>query len=161
MATAAASTSGRKETREAEQVYADVWLCFCEALLPTHRSKFTQFLLFHALARGPASWTSRFVEALVQGIADSARPQVMRCACAAYLASFLARAAFVTETVAVRALEAVVQVGQGWHTARQARPGRLDGEGELCLRQSHASPRSSPAVVPGVHRPGCGCCARR
>ena len=82
---------------------------FVGVLLPAHRSKFTQFLLFHACARdaareknangsftGGGDLSSRVVDVLIERLTDPHHPPAGRLASAAYLASFLARAAFLS-----------------------------------------------------------------
>ncbi|CAG9462066.1 unnamed protein product [Pedinophyceae sp. YPF-701] len=91
---------------------AGVWpaleRAFFHQLLPTHRSKFTQFLVFFAAGRLPYEAPRRLVAGLLAGLRDPSKAPVTRVACAAYLASFLARAAYVPEVLVVEALEGVV-----------------------------------------------------
>ena len=66
-------------------------LCqFKTILLPTHRSRHTQFLLFHFLQRSP-SYIDAFVGACADIAFDHKHSALLRQAAAAYLASFLAR----------------------------------------------------------------------
>jgi RNA polymerase I-specific transcription initiation factor RRN3 len=73
---------------------------FDAVILPTHKSKYTQFLLFFAASRRPAH-LDEFVSLLVNKLFDARLDQLTRQSCAAYVASFLARASFVP-TAAVR-----------------------------------------------------------
>lgn len=69
-------------------------------ILPTHKSKYTQFLLFFACSKN-ATYLDAFVSALVAKLFDARQDALTRQTCAAYLASFLARASYVP-TPAVR-----------------------------------------------------------
>jgi len=105
----AAGGRSSAEGAAASEVWEDVWAVFVSSVLPTHRSKFAQYLVFQALARGPLAWTQRFLEQVSGLMTDPAQPQVLRCACAAYLGSLLARAVFVPERLTLAALEYAVQ----------------------------------------------------
>lgn len=63
---------------------------FVTTILPTHRSRHTQFLLFHFSQLSP-SYTDTFVGTCVQIAFDKVQPATVRQAAAAYLASFVAR----------------------------------------------------------------------
>lgn len=78
---------------------------FERTILNTHRSKFTQFLLFYACLRSPAHCPASLVGLLLDRLRDGRQPPTTRAACAAYLASFLARAAFLPDALVVRSLE--------------------------------------------------------
>ena len=105
---------------------------FFGTLLPAHTSKFTQFLVFHVCARdaaaiatnfqnkkaqdvftGSASFGNQFglsgriVDALIERITDPHHPPAGRLASAAYLASFLSRAAFLPPDFLTKALRRV------------------------------------------------------
>ena len=76
------------ETREAA---FDVLLTqFATIILPTYRSRHTQFLLFHFSQTSPAL-IDNFVGACVHIAFDKGRPSIIRQSAAAYLASFVAR----------------------------------------------------------------------
>lgn len=87
-------------------------------MLNTCRSKFTQFLLFYtahtaqAQPNASAAAGARCAESLVQlllaRLRDGRQPPITRSACAAYLASFLARAAFCPPVLVVGALQELV-----------------------------------------------------
>ncbi|EFJ48520.1 hypothetical protein VOLCADRAFT_120872 [Volvox carteri f. nagariensis] len=77
---------------ELRQLWDTLLSCFERTILNTHRSKFTQFLLFYVCIHNP-------------GHCSQSLAPITRAACAAYLASFLARAAFVPETVVVKTLQ--------------------------------------------------------
>lgn len=63
---------------------------FVTIILPTQRSRHTQFLLFHFSQLSP-SFIDTFVGTCVQVAFDKVQPAIVRQAAAAYLASFVAR----------------------------------------------------------------------
>ncbi|KAL6715756.1 DNA independent RNA polymerase I transcription factor [Lecanora helva] len=63
---------------------------FSTIILPTHRSRHTQFLLFH-FAQQSTEHVDAFVGACAQITFDKKQPAMIRQASAAYLASFVAR----------------------------------------------------------------------
>ena len=63
---------------------------FVTTILPTHRSRHTQFLLFHFAQQSP-EYIDTFVGTCVQMTLDKGQPAIVRQASAAYLASFVAR----------------------------------------------------------------------
>lgn len=65
---------------------------FATIILPTYRSRHTQFLLFH-FAQTSETLVDRFAGTCVQLAFQSTRPAILRQASAAYLASFVARGA--------------------------------------------------------------------
>ena len=72
---------------------------FTSIVLPTYRSRHTQFVLFH-YAQTSLELMDLFCGACIQMIFDKARPTLVRQSAAAYLASFVARATHVpTHTV--------------------------------------------------------------
>ena len=71
---------------------------FANTVLPTYRSRHTQFLLFHFGQSSPAL-IERFAGACAHLSFDKTRPHIMRLAAAAYLASFIARGAHVSAKV--------------------------------------------------------------
>ena len=75
----------------AAEVTLDIMLSqFATIILPTYRSRHTQFLLFHFAQTSP-SFIDHFVGACVHIAFDRSRPAIMRQSAAAYLASFVAR----------------------------------------------------------------------
>ena len=109
---------------------------FLSTLLPAHTSKFTQFLVFHVCARDAADrepprvgdsdesclnlpfssgnsfgasfgLSGRIVDALVERVTNPHHPPAGRLASAAYLASFLSRAAFLPPEFLTKALTRV------------------------------------------------------
>jgi RNA polymerase I-specific transcription initiation factor RRN3 len=89
---------------QGNQVWGTLLAAFERAVLHTHRSKFTQFLLFHACRQEPQRSTA-LARLLLSRLQDARQPPVTRAACAAYLASFLARSAFVSEALVVEVLQ--------------------------------------------------------
>ncbi|KAL8733273.1 MAG: hypothetical protein Q9181_003649 [Wetmoreana brouardii] len=71
---------------------------FQTIILPTHRSRHTQFLLFHFIQQSPAH-IDTFVGMCAQTSFDKKRPAMVRQAAAAYLASFVARGAHVSSDI--------------------------------------------------------------
>ena len=71
---------------------------FITTILPTHRSRHTQFLLFH-FAQQSSQYVDTFVGTCVQITFDKGQPAVVRQASAAYLASFVARGMHVPSDV--------------------------------------------------------------
>lgn len=71
---------------------------FVAIILPTHRSRHTQFLLFH-FSQISASFTDTFIGTCVQTAFDKVQPAILRQAAAAYLASFVARGIHVPSNI--------------------------------------------------------------
>lgn len=71
---------------------------FVTTILPTHRSRHTQFLLFHFAQLSPIS-VDTFVGTCVQIAFDRGQPAMVRQAAAAYLASFVARGIHVPSSI--------------------------------------------------------------
>ena len=71
---------------------------FVTTILPTHRSRHTQFLLFHFAQQSP-EYIDTFVGTCVQITFDKGQPATVRQASAAYLASFVARGMHVPSSI--------------------------------------------------------------
>ena len=71
---------------------------FQTIIMPTHRSRHTQFLLFHFVQQSPA-YVDIFVGMCAQTSFDSRKAAMVRQAAAAYLASFVARGAHVSTEI--------------------------------------------------------------
>jgi RNA polymerase I-specific transcription initiation factor RRN3 len=81
-----------------DEVFDHLLSQFSNTILPTYRSRHTQFLLFHFVQTNPI-FIDTFT-ATCAGIAyDKTRPQIIRVAAAAYLASFVARGARVDRSI--------------------------------------------------------------
>ncbi|KXZ57030.1 hypothetical protein GPECTOR_1g930 [Gonium pectorale] len=87
------------------QLWDTLLSAFERTILNTHRSKFTQFLLYFACVKNPSHCSASLVRLLLMRLRDTRQPPITRAACAAYLASFLARAAFLPESLVVRTLQ--------------------------------------------------------
>ncbi|PNH03401.1 RNA polymerase I-specific transcription initiation factor RRN3 [Tetrabaena socialis] len=87
------------------QVWETLLSAFERTVLNTHRSKFTQFLLFYSCLSSPGHSPHGLLRLLFTRLRDTRQPAITRAACAAYLASFLARSAFLSEAVVVKALQ--------------------------------------------------------
>lgn len=96
---------------------------FKNIILPTYRSRHTQFLLFHFAQTSPLL-ADKFTYVCAELAFDKTRPQIMRLAAAAYLASFIARGAHVPR----HAVQAVFQVlGQQLDDFRLRNEGNCKG----------------------------------
>lgn len=71
---------------------------FITIILPTHRSRHTQFLIFHFAQISP-TLIDTFVGTCVQITFDKIQPAIVRQAAAAYLASFVARGTHVPSNI--------------------------------------------------------------
>lgn len=71
---------------------------FITIILPTHRSRHTQFLIFHFAQLSP-TLIDTFVGTCVQITFDKIQPAIFRQAAAAYLASFVARGTHVPSNI--------------------------------------------------------------
>lgn len=71
---------------------------FVSTILPAHRSRHTQFLLFH-FAQQSSAYIDTFVGTCVQRTLDKGQPAIVRQASAAYLASFVARGMHVPSNI--------------------------------------------------------------
>ena len=84
----------------ADRVFASDMLAsqFSSIILPTYRSRHTQFLLFHFFQTSP-ELVDLFVGKCIQLTSDKSRPGIIRQSAAAYLASFIARGIHVSSQV--------------------------------------------------------------
>lgn len=82
---------------------------FERTVLPTHRSRFTQYIYFYLCAQSP-SYADIFMGHLVSRTFDSSVPTVLRVCAAAYLGSFIARAKY----VGIQAVRACLQLLCAW-----------------------------------------------
>lgn len=71
---------------------------FITVILPTHRSRHTQFLIFH-FSQKSITHIDTYVGACAQITFDRNQPAIMRQASAAYLASFVARGIYVPASI--------------------------------------------------------------
>eukprot|EP00232_Nephroselmis_pyriformis_P026413 CAMPEP_0182870090 /NCGR_PEP_ID=MMETSP0034_2-20130328/10311_1 /TAXON_ID=156128 /ORGANISM="Nephroselmis pyriformis, Strain CCMP717" /LENGTH=527 /DNA_ID=CAMNT_0025002577 /DNA_START=170 /DNA_END=1750 /DNA_ORIENTATION=+ len=128
---------------------------FERTLLHTHRSKFTQYLLFFVASRDTRHDCARaFTSFLGERLLSPALPANSRLAAAAYLASFLARASFVPLDVTVSALHIICQwcltyAGEARPLAKTASVGVMTIDSSALRRTSSvpAMPSSQEHVV--------------
>jgi RNA polymerase I-specific transcription initiation factor RRN3 len=71
---------------------------FARMILPTNKTRFVQFLLFH-YAQTSEQLSDRFVQALITVLVDRDADKMVKRSAAAYLASFIARGARVTRSL--------------------------------------------------------------
>jgi RNA polymerase I-specific transcription initiation factor RRN3 len=90
---------------------------FESRLIHAHRCKFTQFLLFFLTVQDPGRCCSSFSACLMSLLRDSSQPAITRCACAAYLASFLARCAVAPQPLVVDVLHKLTAASQEYADA--------------------------------------------
>jgi RNA polymerase I-specific transcription initiation factor RRN3 len=81
-----------------DETFENLLSQFANIILPTYRSRHTQFLLFHFSQTSP-DLMERFAGCCSHLAFDSGRPHILRVAAAAYLASFIARGAHVSRPV--------------------------------------------------------------
>jgi RNA polymerase I-specific transcription initiation factor RRN3 len=81
-----------------DELFESLLVQFSNTILPTYRSRHIQFLLFH-FSQTSADLTERFAGCCSHLAFDQLRPQMIRVAAAAYLASFIARGAHVSGAV--------------------------------------------------------------
>lgn len=86
-------------------VWQAMMSAFERSLLHTYRCKFTQFLVFYLCLKDPAGCSHSFITLLLGLMRDARQAPITRSACAAYLASFLARYALVPEALVVDVLQ--------------------------------------------------------
>ncbi|KAH8725341.1 RNA polymerase I-specific transcription initiation factor RRN3 [Phaeosphaeriaceae sp. PMI808] len=96
------STIFAEDRFEADELFESLLAQFANTILPTYRSRHTQFLLFH-FSQTSADRTELFAGACSHIAFDQNRPHILRVTAAAYLASFISRAAHVSPST-VRAV---------------------------------------------------------
>lgn len=96
------STIFAEDRFEADDLFESLLAQFATTILPTYRSRHTQFLLFH-FSQTSADRTEQFAGLCSQVAFDQNRPHILRVAAAAYLGSFIARGAHVSSAT-VRAV---------------------------------------------------------
>ena len=87
------NTSRSRSERVLHQLFPSLLDIFERSLLPTHRSRYTQFLWFHACSLD-ATLPDAFLACLVQRTLDDASSPAIRVSASAYIGSFLARASY-------------------------------------------------------------------
>ncbi|KAJ1697892.1 hypothetical protein LUZ63_006404 [Rhynchospora breviuscula] len=71
---------------------------FRTAVLKLHKSKFTQFVMFYACSLDPETWGLRFAVDLADIFLSTSEDPVSRMSAISYLASYLARAKFISSS---------------------------------------------------------------
>jgi RNA polymerase I-specific transcription initiation factor RRN3 len=102
----------RVEAGQLGSVWQTMLRVFEARLIHAHRCKFTQFLLFYLTVQDPGRCCSSFSACLMSMLRDSSQPAITRCACAAYLASFLARCAVAPKPLVVDVLHKLTAAAQ-------------------------------------------------
>ena len=86
---------------EIQHVWKSLLDAFEGIILQTHRSKFTQFVVFYVSSMSPVYCAKSLLHLLLQKLSDKNQAPIVRSACAAYIGSFLARAAFIPEVTVI------------------------------------------------------------
>lgn len=97
------SENGKLDAPKAALVFKSLLKVFEHSILNTHRSKYPQFLLFFVCAMDP-QFQDVFISQLLSASLDAQTPPVTRYSCAVYLASFLARAKYISVSYLEKAL---------------------------------------------------------
>ncbi|CAI5701206.1 unnamed protein product [Peronospora effusa] len=104
IASTAASNGGKDvDMRQAALVFKYLLKVFEHSILNTHRSKYPQFLLFYVCRLDP-QFQDIFISQLLASSLDPQTPPTTRQSCGAYLASFLARAKYISVAYLQKAL---------------------------------------------------------
>ncbi|GMF18076.1 unnamed protein product [Phytophthora lilii] len=104
-ATPTETTSEEKDVdvRQAALIFKYLLKVFEHSILNTHRSKYPQFLLFYVCRMDP-QFQDVFISQLLATSLDPHTPPTTRQSCGAYLASFLARAKYISVAYLQKAL---------------------------------------------------------
>ena len=90
-------------SQQKEILAATVLSIFDKQIIRTHKSSTTQFILFY-LASAYPSFNDRYLGYLITKALDTSSTHMLRCSAAAYLASFIARAQFLSASDVATAL---------------------------------------------------------
>lgn len=90
------------------QVYDTLMHSFQSTILTTHKSKFTQFLVFFLCSLAPTTCGATFASMLCDIFVNKSRPPNTRMTAAAYLASYLSRAKYLPLSVVSTSLKRLV-----------------------------------------------------
>ncbi|CAM6032913.1 unnamed protein product, partial [Sphagnum compactum] len=85
-----------------------IW-SFQTTILDTHKSKFTQFLIFYVCSLAPTTCGSSFALLLCDIFTSKMRPPNTRMSAAAYLASYLARASYLPPSVILDSVRSLLE----------------------------------------------------
>ncbi|KAF1775518.1 DNA/RNA-binding domain, Est1-type [Phytophthora cactorum] len=91
------------DVRQAALIFKYLLKVFEHSILNTHRSKYPQFLLFYVCRMDP-QFQDVFISQLLATSLDPQTPPTTRQSCGAYLASFLARAKYISVAYLQKAL---------------------------------------------------------
>ncbi|TMW58241.1 hypothetical protein Poli38472_011829 [Pythium oligandrum] len=97
------SSATLSNVEQAAQIFKFLLKVFEHSILNTHRSKYPQFLLFFTCQMDP-QFQDIFISQLLTASLDPQTPPSTRHSCGAYLASFLARAKFISVSYIQKAL---------------------------------------------------------
>ncbi|KAE9340094.1 hypothetical protein PF008_g11251 [Phytophthora fragariae] len=99
------ASNGEKDVdvRQAALIFKYLLKVFEHSILNTHRSKYPQFLLFYVCRVDP-QFQDVFISQLLSSSLDPHTPPTTRQSCGAYLASFLARAKYISVAYLQKAL---------------------------------------------------------
>jgi RNA polymerase I-specific transcription initiation factor RRN3 len=86
------------DSAEFAEIFYALMDSFEKTMLPTHKLKCCQFLVFHACSLATEHYSEDFMGLLMTKLMNSGDSNVIRMASASYLASFVARAKFVKIT---------------------------------------------------------------
>lgn len=103
----------RSPSPHSERLFALVLGCFERSVLLTHKSKYTQFLLFYVAGLHPA-FTDRLVGRLIAQVRHQERTLLLRAFASSYLGSLLARASYVDDTTLRSALYYCAEWAHGY-----------------------------------------------
>ncbi|KAF1996690.1 RNA polymerase I-specific transcription initiation factor RRN3 [Amniculicola lignicola CBS 123094] len=92
------SIFAKKDTFDIDDTFEGLLSQFASIILPTYRSRHTQFILFHFSQTSP-DLMERFAGCCSHLAFDNRRAPILRVAAAAYLASFIARGAHVSSAI--------------------------------------------------------------
>lgn len=91
------------------QVFETLISSFQTTILDTYKSKFTQFLVFYLCSLAPATCGSSFASLLCDIFISKTRPPNTRMSAAAYLASYLARASYLPQSVVLESVRRLLE----------------------------------------------------
>ena len=94
---------------EIQNVWRSLLQAFESVVLHTHRSKFTQFIMFYVASQSPIHCSRSFTQLLLGKLADRNLASIVRSASASYIGSFLARAAYVPETIVIESFQRLAE----------------------------------------------------
>lgn len=101
--------SGVPPALDVESMFNSMMKAFQSCVLPTHRSRFAQFIIFYAAIRD-RSHCETFLSRLIHTALDASVPSTVRVSASCYIGSFLARATWLD----VRTTCAALKVLSDW-----------------------------------------------